>query len=60
MPLEWPFWTGLRLPRGEELICLDRGSDIVTGPDGVVWVDPLVAAPPVPFGRVVTAHVVWP
>jgi hypothetical protein len=59
-PPEWPFLTRLTLPGGEEFICLDRGGKIVVGADGVPWVDLLVAVPPVPFGSVVSARVVWP
>jgi hypothetical protein len=59
-PREWPFWTRLTLPGGEEFVCVDRGGKIVTGADGVAWVDLLVKVAPVPFGTVVEARVVWP
>jgi hypothetical protein len=59
-PPEWPFWTRLTLPGGEEFFCLDRGGKIVVGPDGVPWVDLLVAVAPVNYGDVVTVRVVKP
>jgi hypothetical protein len=43
--------TRLTLPGGEQFTCLDRGEAIITGPDGVAWVDLLVEVPPVPFGK---------
>jgi hypothetical protein len=60
-PREWPFGTLLILPGDEVFVCLDRGGKIVIGPDGVAWVDLLLAsAPPVPFGTVVEATVIFP
>jgi hypothetical protein len=59
-PREWPFGTTLTLPGGESFTCVDRGGKIVNGPDGIAWIDLLVAVPPVPFGSIVSARVVWP
>lgn len=57
---EWPFWTRLTLPGGEEFVCLDRGGAIRTGADGLPWIDLLVQHAPVPFGAVVPVSVVYP
>ena len=60
-PKSWPYWTQLQLPGGETFVCLDRGSAIRYGQDGVPWVDLLLAGqPPVPFGSVVEVTVTWP
>lgn len=57
---EWPFGTILTLPGGEHFTCVDRGGAIVTGADGVPWVDLMVREPPVPYGSTVTVLIVWP
>lgn len=61
-PKEWPFWTKLILPGGEEFICLDRGGAIVYGSDRVPWIDLLIdGIPPVPFGTYVSGvRVIYP
>jgi hypothetical protein len=57
---EWPFWTRLTLPGGEEFVCLDRGGKIETGSDGLPWIDLLVEHAPVPYGAVVEVRVERP
>jgi len=57
---EWPFWTRLVLPGGEEFTCLDRGGKIVIGQDGLPWVDLLVEVPPVPYGSEIEIQVDFP
>ena len=59
-PPSWPFWTKIRLPGGEEFFCLDRGSAIVYGADGLPFIDLLVEYPPVPFGTVLEIGVQFP
>jgi hypothetical protein len=59
-PAELPFWTAIILPGGEIFTCLDRGGKIVTEADGTMWIDLLVASPPVPFGSVLPVTVVLP
>ncbi len=59
-PATWPFGTVIILPGGERFECQDRGGKIVVGPDGIAWIDLLVEVPPVPFGSIVTARVIWP
>jgi len=57
---EWPFGTTFTLPGGEVFTCVDRGGAIVTGADGLPWVDLLVQHAPVPFGTVLPVRVVAP
>ncbi len=57
---EWPFGTRFTLPGGETFTCVDRGGKIVTGADGLPWVDLLVSEAPVPYGAVVEVRVVRP
>jgi len=52
---EWPFWTVFVLD-DREWVCLDRGSAIVYGSDGIPYVDLLVEEPPYPFGSVVEVY----
>jgi hypothetical protein len=54
---DWPFGTLVTLPGGEQFNCQDRGGAIVTGADGLAWIDLLVAYPPVPYGTVVSVTV---
>lgn len=54
-PKEYPFWTRVILPGGEEFICLDRGGKIVDN-----WFDLLVQVAPVPFGTLVDVRVILP
>lgn len=56
-PPQFDFGTVFVLPGGEAFECWDRGGDIITRPDGVIWLDLLVKDPPVPFGTVVTVEV---
>jgi hypothetical protein len=57
---EWPFGTLVTLPGGEQFTCQDRGGAIVTGADGLPWIDLLVEYPPVPWGTVVNVSVTYP
>jgi hypothetical protein len=59
-PAEFPFWTKIVLPGGEEFVCLDRGGAITILPGNVFWVDLLVKNPPVPYGTIVDVRVVLP
>ena len=56
---EWPFWTQIRLPGGEELICLDRGSKIIIVGE-VPWIDILTNVAPVPYGTIIEIGVLFP
>jgi hypothetical protein len=57
---EWPFGTLVTLPGGEVFNCQDRGGKIVTGADGIPWIDLLAEVPPVPYGTVVDVLVQRP
>jgi hypothetical protein len=57
---EWPFGTIVTLPGGEQFNCQDRGGAIVTGPDGLPWIDLLVERAPVDYGAVVSVSVTYP
>lgn len=61
-PIEWAFGTVIVLqPGGETFVCLDRGGAIVTGADGIAWVDLLLAGqPPMPYGAITEATVYFP
>lgn len=59
-PSELPFWTTITLPGGEQFLCLDRGGKIVTTPAGELWIDLLVASPPVPYGTTLPVTVLLP
>jgi hypothetical protein len=57
---EWPFGTVVVLPGGERFVCVDRGGKIVTGGDGLPWIDLLVEVAPVPFGADLPVRVIFP
>lgn len=58
-PPQWPFGTVVRA-FGRDWICLDRGSRIVFGRDGIPWVDFLYPRPLAPHGSVVDAIIIFP
>jgi hypothetical protein len=52
----WSFGTRFKLPDGRVFECQDRGSAIVTGADGLPWVDLLTSSPGYSFGQVVVSR----
>jgi hypothetical protein len=53
----WSFGTRFKLPDGRVFECQDRGGEIVTGADGIDWIDLLTSSPGYSFGQVVTVEV---